>query len=180
MDNFIGEIRMFAGNYAPQGWNMCDGTLLPIQGNQVLFSLIGTVYGGDGVQNFGLPDLRGKLPVGCGSLVEGMNYVLGGTGGSKTISIDTDELPAHSHSLNALTASGTTGDPTNNMLAVSNGAGYKDGVNLYTQLFSGATLSAMNTDSMSNEGAGQSHANLQPYVCINYIIATVGLYPPQN
>lgn len=181
MEYFIGEIRMFAGAFAPQGWSFCNGALLPIQGNEVLFSLLGNVFGGDGVRNFQLPDLRGKLPVGTGQLLGGNTYTLGGTGGGKIITIDTqDELPVHNHFLSVTTVPATTGDPANNMLAASNGAGYKDGVNLYIQPSPSAPLSAMDTDSMSNVGGGGAHANMQPYMCINYIIALQGLYPPQN
>jgi microcystin-dependent protein len=180
MENFIGEIRLFAGTFAPQGWHLCDGALLPISGNDALFSLLGTVFGGDGRTNFNLPDLRGRIPVGVGQLTGAWNYVLGVFGGAKTVAIDSDELPMHTHFLNATTAVATTGDPTNNVLATSNAAGYIGGANAYMTYLTGATTSAMSGDEMSSVGGGMIHNNMQPYTCINYIIATQGLYPPQS
>lgn len=180
MDNFIGEIRMFAGTYAPVGWHLCDGSMLAIQGNDALFSLLGTLYGGDGSVNFGLPDLRGKIPVGSGQLDGGSKYLLGAKGGMKDVTIDIGEMTSHSHTLNAANVPATTGNPSNNMLAVTNGVSYNDGVNLYVAPITGLVMSTMNANSITYTGGNQSHNNLQPCMCLNYIIATTGLYPPQS
>lgn len=185
MENFIGEIRLFAGTYAPEGWHICDGSLMSISDYEALFSLLGTVYGGDGRLTFGLPDLQGRIPVGTGKFPTSLNnYVLGAKGGTKASMVDQDELPPHSHTMSATTANATTGDPTNNFLASSNGNGYADGVNLYINiqggvLPTGATIATLDTDSVDQTGGNHTHPNMQPYICINYIIALTGLYPQQ-
>jgi len=192
MDYYIGEIRAFAGNYAPQDWALCNGATLTINGNEALYSLLGVTYGGDGVTNFKLPDLRVKLPVGAGTISTPGgtgNYVLAGTGGATSVTLTSDNLPPHTHTLTGLNVPATSSSPTNNMLAASNGNNstmtppYPD-VNLYTTLplpsggptTPNATLGAA---AISNTGGGQAHQNMMPYLCVNFIIATTGVYPQQ-
>ncbi len=162
---YIGEIRMFAGNFAPAGWMFCEGQLLPISENDTLFNLIGTTYGGDGQSTFALPDLRGRIPVHQGS-----GLTLAATGGAETISLTTNELPSHSHSFLASNDPGNTTAPQNAIPAASNTA---------TTLPYGTAEPLMTLDpaAVSSVGGSQPHSNLQPYLCINFIISLFGIYP---
>jgi microcystin-dependent protein len=164
---YIGEIRIFAGNFAPQGWAFCDGSLYPIAENDALFSLIGTTYGGDGQTTFALPDLRGRLPLHEGTL--GSTYVMGQTGGAETVTLSVDQIPAHRHPVVGAGSGATL--PSGGLLSTPSGdalytSSPPDGV-----LAAGATASA---------GGGQPHSNLMPYLCVNYIIALFGIFPSQN
>jgi microcystin-dependent protein len=191
MDNYLGEIRAFAGNYAPTGWEVCRGQLLSISANQALFSLLGTTYGGNGVNDFGLPDLRVRVGLNQGQLAGGSTYVLGQPGGTQNVTLTTGNIPQHTHPLMATTAPATTGDPTNNLLAQTNGTTstpppptpYPD-VKLYTTLPlpSGPTTPnvTMDPNSVTPLGGNQPHDNMMPYTCINFIIATQGIYPSQS
>lgn len=186
MDNFLGEIRIFAGNYAPRGWAFCNGALLSISQESTLFTLIGTIYGGDGVTTFGLPDLRVRIPLNQGQLPGGQSYVIGEIGGVQNVTLLQSELPTHTHSLIATDTAATTGDPTNNLLAQTNGDNstvqppYPD-VKLYTTLPLPSGPSSPNVtldpNALSITGGTQPHDNMMPYVCINYIIALTGIFP---
>jgi microcystin-dependent protein len=187
MDNYVGEIRLFAGNYAPAGWAICNGDLLSISEYDTLFMLLGTQYGGDGQTTFGLPDLRVRIPIGTGQLVGGSNYILGQMGGVPSVTLLNTNIPAHSHALQAVNSQATTGDPANNMLAITNGNNntgptpYPD-VNLYTTLplpDGGTSIpnALMDPGVVSVAGGTQPHDNMMPYVCINYIIALYGIFP---
>ncbi|ACU62334.1 phage tail protein [Chitinophaga pinensis] len=190
MDNYLGEIRLFAGNFAPVNWNVCNGALLAISQYDALFSLIGTQYGGDGITTFALPDLRVRVPISMGQISASGgtgNYVLGQAAGTPNITLLTSNIPNHTHPLVAVNATATTGDPVNNMLAVTNGnnntgpTAYPD-VNLYTTLplpGGGTTIpnALMDPASISPTGGTQAHDNMMPYVTINYIIALYGIYP---
>ena len=186
MDNYLAEIRAFAGNYAPVGWALCNGALMSVNQNQALFSLIGTTYGGDGVNTFGLPDLRVRVPLNQGQLSGGQNYILGQQAGVQEVTLLQTNMPVHTHSIVATTNAATTGDPTNNLLAHTNGDNstvqppYPD-VKLYTTLPLPAGPSApnvlMDPAVLSPAGSNQPHNNMMPYVCINFIIATSGVYP---
>lgn len=182
MDCYIGEIKMFAGNYAPSGWLICDGSTLPIQGNEALYTLLGTTYGGDGRTTFALPDLREKVVVGNGQLGT-TNYVTGSTGGANTVTLTIANMPPHNHTLNAYADTATTASPTGtNILAVSvpQGATYTS-AKLYATLPAGTTEpdSPLDTVAVSSSGGSTPHDNLMPYLTINYIISKTGIFPQQ-
>jgi len=186
MDYYLGEIRLFAGDYATDGWHICDGSSLPINGNEALYSLIGTTYGGNAT-SFNLPDLRGKLPVGTGVISGGTNnYVLGQGGGVTEVTLTEATTPAHTHNFNVSTADATTGSPINGFLASTNGNNSTlqppyPNVKLYMPLPTGVTQPNTTLDadaaSYNFDGETQPHNNLMPYLCINYIIAITGLFP---
>jgi microcystin-dependent protein len=164
---FIGEIRAFGFNFPPRGWLTCDGSLLPIAQFQTLFAILGTTYGGDGRTNFGLPDLRGRVPVHRGG-----STVLGQKDGAETVTLQANELPSHSHGLVASADPASTNIASGSVLANPGG-----GKNLYGP--AGASV-AMSNDSIANGGGGQAHNNMQPYLVINYCIAIDGLFPSRN
>lgn len=160
---YVGEIRMFAGNFPPNGWKFCDGELLPISENETLFQLIGTTYGGDGESTFALPDLRGRIP-----LHQGNGLVLAETGGAEEITLTVNQIPAHSHPLLGSTGNGAQANPQNNVLASSTL------VKPYAAETPGANLAP---SSVSSVGGSQPHTNFQPYLCINFIISLFGIFP---
>jgi microcystin-dependent protein len=162
---YVGEIRMFAGNFAPAGWMFCEGQLLPISENETLFQLIGTTYGGDGASTFALPDLRGRIPI-----HQGNGFILAETGGAEEITLTVNQIPAHSHPLLASGDLGSVTDPANAVTAQSRVAG----VDLYIE---DNPAQAMAATSISSVGGSQPHTNFQPYQCINYIISLFGIFP---
>lgn len=170
---YIGEIRLFAGNYAPLNWAICNGQQLSISGNEVLYQLIGTLYGGNGTTYFNLPDLRGRLP-----RHQGPGYSIGQMAGSEQVTLTTPQLPAHTHSLSA-TNSGQTQTVANNVLpAVITVPGQSFQLNGYG---TGNTPTTLGPNSiLPNTGGGLAHENRQPFLCINFIIALAGIYPSQN
>jgi microcystin-dependent protein len=169
---FIGEIRMFGGNYAPQGWMLCEGQKLSISENEALFSLIGTTYGGDGQSTFALPDLRERVPLHQGVGTGGLSQrVLGSTGGVEKVAITAKQLPAHSHPFLATENAGDSANPSGNAPAKSTT------VNMYSNE---APTVALHPDSISPTGGGQSHNNMAPYLCVNFIISLDGIYPTQS
>jgi len=168
---FIGEIRMFGGNFAPQGWAFCKGDLLPISDNDVLFYLIGTTYGGDGQSTFGLPNLQGRIPVHMGQLAGGSNYQLGQSGGAETVTLTTNQLPVHSHSPTCNTATGTTNNPANAVWAAQSG---------YLQYNAAGSEDGTLKSSIQPMGGSQPHDNMIPYQAVNYIISLFGVYPSQS
>jgi len=166
---FLGEIRMFAGNYAPAGWLFCNGQLLAIAENSALFSLIGTTYGGDGVRNFAVPDLRGRAP-----LHQGPGYALGANGGSETVAVTAQQLPAHSHGAQGSTAGNAAG-PVGNFWSTDPGGN----VAKYYKV-PPAPDGQMNASAVGPAGGGQPHQNMQPFLTISYIISLSGIYPSQG
>ena len=161
---YVGEIRMFAGNFAPAGWMFCQGQLLPISEFETLFNLIGTTYGGDGQSTFALPDLRGRLPIHQGS-----GFVLAANGGAETVTLTTNQIPAHSHTVTATTNPNTASLPGGNYLA--------SGPDIYDQNKAGtATMAA----AISSVGGSQPHSNFQPYLCVSFILSLFGVYPSQS
>ncbi len=168
---FVGEIRMFAGNFAPQGWAFCDGQLLAISENDALFSLLGTTYGGDGQTTFGLPDLRGRLPIHAGNGPGLSPRRLGSTGGSESVTLTTNQLPSHTHGATGSGASGTDPNPAGNFLAGSTV------VSPYVQETPDTPFAAA---AITATGGSQSHMNLMPYLCVNFIIALFGIYPSRQ
>ncbi|HUQ05936.1 MAG TPA: tail fiber protein [Kofleriaceae bacterium] len=163
---FVGEIRMFAGNFAPAGWEFCHGQLLAISENEVLFQLIGTTYGGDGESTFALPDLQSRVPIHAGT-GGGGSYILAETGGAETVTLSTNQIPAHSHQVLASTDVPTLSSPAN---AVTGAAATK----LYR--VPGATAQ-MSASTLAPTGGSQPHENMQPYLVINYIISMFGIFP---
>ena len=172
MDPYVGEIRIFAGPYAPQDWAFCDGTMLQVNDNQALFALIGNRYGGDGRTTFALPDMRGRLPVHQGAGTGLSPRALASSGGTETVTLTEAQMPAHSHMLMAMTSVAGNSQPQGNMLA-------KVSVPIYATE-QGTPTVAMPADMVSAAGGGQSHNNLMPYLCLNYIIALKGIYPSQQ
>ena len=163
---YVGEIRMFAGNFAPAGWLFCQGQLLPISQNETLFQLIGTTYGGDGESTFALPDLRGRVPI-----HQGNGFIMAETGGAEEVTLTVNQIPAHSHPLLATTAVANQSSPTNNVLAQSTAA------DLYIE---DTATAALAPTSVGVIGGSQPHSNLQPFLCIDYIISLFGIFPSQN
>ena len=166
---YVGEIRMFAGNFAPAGWQFCDGSLLPISENETLFQLIGTTFGGDGESTFAMPDLRGRVPLHQG-LLQGTTYLLGETGGAESITLTVNQTPIHNHALNATLNLANATTPQGNVLAQTNVAGVQD-------FFPAPGTQPLAPVSMMPTGGSQPHENMQPYLCISFIISLFGIFP---
>ena len=184
-DQFIGEIRIFAGTFAPKGWAFCDGQILSISQNTALFSILGVAYGGNGQSTFALPNMNGRVPIGCGNGPGLTSRVEGEIGGQETVTLLTSEIPTHSHVVTA----GTVGVPSytgvgnsdtpENSYPASSSKSYTT-----TETANASTKGTMNTAGstvqLSTTGGGQPHNNLQPYLAVRYIIALQGIYPPRN
>ncbi len=160
---YVGEIRIFAGNFAPAGWMFCEGQLLPISENETLFQLIGTTYGGDGQSTFGLPDLRGRLP-----LHQGNGRILAETAGTEEVTLTVQQIPVHTHSLLASTAFAGDSNPFQRVTATSTGASIYGGT--------GAPV-PLHAQALQPTGGSQPHDNLMPYLCLNFIISLFGIFP---
>lgn len=171
-DPFIAEIRLFAGNFAPRGWARCDGQLIAISGNEALFSLVGTIYGGDGRTTFGLPDLRGRIPIHYGSGPGLTPRSIGENGGAETVTLITQQIPPHSHNVVADSRPASSTDPANNFLAESAAL---------SEYNPGASVNGtMKSTAVSLTGGGQSHDNRIPFQVVTFIIALEGIYPSRN
>lgn len=162
---FLGEVRIVGFNFAPRGWALCNGQILPIDQNQALYSILGTTYGGDGQTTFALPDLRGRAPI-----HEGSGHTLGQRSGEATHTLTAAEMPAHDHAASASSDEGTSPVPTDLVLARTPAQIYHDPTN----------LGAMNGAAVSSTGGSQPHDNMQPYIALNFIIALRGLFPSRN
>jgi microcystin-dependent protein len=160
---YVGEIRMFAGNFAPAGWMFCEGQLLSISEYETLFQLIGTTYGGDGQSTFALPDLRGRLPV-----HQGNGFILAETGGAEEITLTVQQIPAHSHALLASSINGDQVSPMANLLANSFNV---------TPYINDVANGNMNPAAIASVGGSQPHTNFQPYLCVDFIISLYGIFP---
>jgi microcystin-dependent protein len=171
---FIGEIRMFGGNFAPAGWVFCNGQLMPIAENDALFTLIGTTYGGDGQETFGIPNLQSRVPIHAGTGSDGVTYQLGEMAGSESVTLTTQQIPNHTHpwlaSLNPATQSNPAGQVT-----ASNSP-----INIYRTLVPPPPMVNMAANMIAPVGGSQPHANLQPYLAISYIMSLFGIFPSQN
>jgi microcystin-dependent protein len=176
---YIGAVVLFAGNFAPRGWALCQGQLLSIAQNTALFSILGTTYGGDGRVTFGLPDLRGRVPLGNGQGPGLQPYELGEMSGSENVTLIQTEMPAHNHLVNTNNTGGSTPTPDGAYLAKSTGTFQGDALVLgaYTNAAPDSTLAP---NSVGIAGGSQPHNNMQPFLCMNYIIALEGLFPPRN
>jgi microcystin-dependent protein len=160
---YVGEIRMFAGNFAPAGWMFCEGQLLPISENETLFQLIGTTYGGDGESTFALPDMRGRLPI-----HQGNGFILAETGGAEEITLTVNQIPAHSHPALATNNNGQQSSPGSQVLARVTGNDIYGADSPFVNM-APATIGAV--------GGSQPHTNFQPYLCVNFIISLFGIFP---
>jgi microcystin-dependent protein len=169
---YVGEIRMFAGNFPPAGWMFCDGTQLAISENETLFQLIGTTYGGDGQETFNLPDLRGRVPIHQGTNPgTGTTFTLGEQAGAESVTLTVQQIPQHNHALMATTAIGTQANPGGNLLANSQGP------QPYIQENPDNSL---NPQTLTQVGGSQPHENRQPYLGVNFIISLFGIFPSQT
>ena len=164
---FIGEIRMFAGNFAPAGWAFCNGQLLPISENETLFQLIGTIYGGDGQETFAVPDLRSRVPI----HIDGQTFPLGQTGGVESVTLTVNQISSHTHALLASTNAANQTSPNGNVLAES------ATVDLYIEDTPVVNLAA---PSITPVGGSQPHENMHPFLVITFIISLFGIFPPRN
>lgn len=177
---YIGEITMFGGNFAPIGWAFCDGTIINVRDNEALFSIIGSIYGGDGRTTFALPDLRGRLPVGMGQGVALTNRIIGAQGGAETATLNANQIP-HSHTatsvLRASTADGTTNAPAGTVLAEDGGDKIYEVVAPNVQMSASAITTTVGNSTI---GGTQAHANMQPFTVVNFIIALIGVIPTQT
>ena len=171
---YVGEIRMFAGNFAPNGWMFCEGQPLPISENEVLFQLIGTTYGGDGQETFNLPNLASRVPMHMGTGPDGTTYQIGEMAGTESVTLTTQQIPAHNHAVLA-TGTGQTVSPSNATFATATSS--QPGVNAYVEEDPSTPLSPQ---SIQPAGGSQPHENCQPFLCINFIISLFGIYPQQT
>lgn len=167
MDAYLGEIRMFSGDYAPMDWMFCDGQTLPISDYDALFAVLGTVYGGDGIQNFALPDLRGRIPLHGAS-------TFGQKVGVEAVALSAAEIPAHTHTIRVVADTATATNPTGNLLANAVAPPL-----MYSPASAGAAT-PLGGATLSTTAGGQAHANMMPSLCVNFIICTTGLFPVRN
>ena len=174
---FIGQIIMFAGNFAPAGWALCQGQLLSVAENEVLFNLIGVTYGGDGETTFALPDLRGRLPISSGKGQGLSNYALGNAVGLEQVQLTQSQLPAHQHPVVAVNQPGTANVPSGNVLLAPLGGQAGSGDFQVSAYAPPSNQTDLNANSIAAAGGSQPHSNIQPYQAVNYCIALDGLYP---
>jgi microcystin-dependent protein len=167
---FIGEIRMFGGNFAPRGWAFCNGQLLAIAQNDALFALIGTTYGGDGQTTFALPDLRGRIPVHAGQGPGLSSYQLGQQAGTETVTLTQQQMPAHTHTAQAQSGAGNQAGPGGGVWASS----------AQNQFSANPPNAAMNAAAIGSAGGSQPHENMAPYQVVSFIIALEGIFPSRN
>ena len=180
MENYLGEIRVFSFGTIPRGWAACAGQLLAINQNQALFSLLGTYYGGNGVQNFALPDFRGQTPIGVGNAAYGTTYVIGEKGGVENVTLTTTTMAAHNHLMNgqsAAAAANLAASPTR-IIASPAKSGSTDV--LYSFSTANANLTPLNPQSLSMTGSNVAHANMPPFLTLNVCIALQGIFPSRN
>lgn len=174
-DPYVGEMRMFAGNYAPPQWALCNGQMLSINGNEMLFSLIGASFGGDARTTFALPDFRGRLPIHQGTGTGLTPRVMAQSFGSETVTLLTDQMPSHNHTFQATSNIVGQSVPTNNVVGAHN-----DSDTPYLASPDPTKYQVMNTNVMTTIGASQAHSNMMPFLTLSFIICLVGLYPTRN
>ncbi len=177
---YLGGIFLFAGNFAPRGFMLCNGAILSIAQNSALFAILGTTYGGNGIQTFALPDLQGRVPVGMGNGPGLSGYVVGQSGGAESVVLSATQIPAHTHTVNAVSTVGNTPSPAGALLAT--GGVTHPAPPLPTPAnYSNATANATMAASMiTGGGSGAGHSNVQPYLSVVYIIAVQGIFPSRN
>lgn len=167
---YVGEIRMFAGNFPPVGWMFCDGNTMPISENETLFQLLGTTYGGDGQETFNLPNIQSRIPIHMGTASSGTTYQLAEAAGVETVTLTLNQTPTHTHPLVATNDSGSQANAGNAVLAA------QSPVSIYRPNATPPNA-AMNASSVSPTGGSQPHENMQPFLCINFIISLFGIFP---
>ena len=172
---YIGEIRMFGGNFAPAGWMFCSGQTLPISENDALFTLIGTTYGGDGQETFNLPNLQSRIPLHMGNGPDGVNYPLAQAAGTEQETLTVQQIPVHNHPLLATDAAATL-TPGNSTLAKA--ASTQQGVKIYNN--APAAFVQLRPETVTPTGGSQPHENTQPFLCVNFIISLYGIFPTQT
>ena len=163
---YIGEVKMFGGNFAPLSYAFCDGSIIPISQNDTLFALIGTIYGGDGQTTFALPDLRGRIP-----LHQGNGFVIGQVAGTETVTLNNQQLAAHSHQVAVSSNAGSSVSPQNNIIA---------GTGSFNTYNAATADNQMGGQMIGGAGSSQPHNNMMPYLCITFIICLEGIFPPRN
>jgi microcystin-dependent protein len=178
-ESFLGEIRMVGWNFAANGWALCNGQLMSINQNTALFSLLGTTYGGDGVSTFALPNLQGRVPIHQGTGPGLSPYTIGEIAGSENITLLTNQMPQHNHLVAVSNQPGAVADPTNATLAQGNSGSGRTPVPVSDYVASTVTGSLAPT-TISIAGGNQPHSNIQPFLCINFIIALVGIFPSRG
>jgi microcystin-dependent protein len=164
---YIGEIRIFAGSFAPVGWAFCDGSLQAISDNNALYALLGTTYGGDGVTTFALPDLRGRAPLHQGQSIGTSNYTVGQRGGVESVVLTANQIPSHSHAPQGQSGAGTQSNPQGNVWAAS----------ALDQYSSSAPSVSMAANALSTVGSNTPHDNMPPFTCVSFIISLFGIFP---
>jgi microcystin-dependent protein len=167
---FLGQISMFGGNFAPLGYALCNGQLLSIAQNDALFALIGTIYGGDGETTFALPNMQSRVPYHRGNLAGGSSYVIGENAGVETVTLTTNQLPPHTHTPAGNSTDGSQSSPANGFWGTAS-------ANIYSTT---APNAPMNAAAVGPAGGGQPHDNMLPFLCVNFIIALQGIFPPRN
>ena len=168
---YIGEIRLFGGSFAPAGWAMCDGQLMPIAENDALFTLIGTTYGGDGEETFAMPNLQSRFPIHMGTGPGGVTRQIGEAAGVESVTLTTNQIPSHTHALMASTDTGNAINPLGGILA--------SGASVQTFRPGVAAVPAV-ANSVSSAGGSQPHENMHPFLCVTFIISLFGIFPTQN
>ena len=167
---YIGEIRMFAGTFNPVGWEFCSGQLMPISENDALFTLIGTTYGGDGQETFALPNLQSRLPIHMGTGPDGVTYQIGEAAGTESVTLSIQQIPSHTHAFLVSGESGSASNAANAMPAT--------GITVYRP--DQPANSPLNAAAITPVGGSQPHENMQPFLCVNYIISLFGIFPTQT
>jgi microcystin-dependent protein len=180
MEPFLGQITMFPYNFAPLGWALCQGQLLPISQNTALFSLLGTQFGGDGRTTFALPDLRGRVPIGQGQGPGLSPYAMGSTQGAENVTLTTATVPAHTHAFPAFASAATTNSPAGARPAEGTESGRGGGIAVNTYAASGTAVSLAPGQAAAVTVGGLPHNNLQPYLTLNWCIALQGIFPSRN
>jgi microcystin-dependent protein len=179
---YVGEIRMFGGSFAPVGWALCNGALMPIAQFDTLYALLGTTYGGDGQTTFGLPDLQGRVPVHQGTQQgTGTTYVMGERAGVESVTLTTNQMPVHNHAIFSASGSGgAVAVPANNTVLSDENLNPTPNPVPFAYLTNGGTATTLATQSLTQVGGSQPHDNMQPFLTITYIISLFGLFPSQN
>jgi microcystin-dependent protein len=180
VEPFIGEIKMFGGNFAPRGYALCNGQLLSIAQNAALFSILGTTYGGNGTTTFALPDLRSRVPVHPGQGTGLSPYNLGQNGGAENVTLLTNQMPAHNHTVGVVNQAGTQIDPTNALVAEINTGTARQPATTAMGYSTAGQTGTMAPNAVSLTGGNQPHENRQPFLCVNFIIALQGVFPSRN
>ena len=179
MDPFLGEIRMVGWNFVANGWALCNGQLMPINQYSALFSLLGTTYGGNGTTTFALPNLQGRVPIHQGTGVGLSPYTIGQSSGSENITLLANQMPRHNHLMGVSNLPGAVSDPTNALLAQGNSGAGRSPVPVSNYVSTAAT-GTLAPAAISSSGGNQPHSNIQPFLCINFIIALTGIFPPRE